>query len=38
LDARLPEVAAFVRATVMDKLEVANPRHGRTEGVTFPVL
>jgi len=37
-DARLAEVATFVRTTVVDKLEVANPRHGRTEGVTFPVL
>jgi len=38
LDAHLAEVAAFVRATVVDKLEVANPRHGRRGGVTFPVL
>jgi len=38
VDARLPEVAAFVRATVVDKLEVANPRHGGAGGVTFPVL
>jgi len=38
VDTRLPEVAAFVRATVVDKLEVANPRHGGAGGVTFPVL
>jgi hypothetical protein len=37
VDDRLGEVMAFVRATVRDKLDVANPRHVGS-AATFPVV